>query len=66
MTKGIAYVEVVFCMTCYLRDVAKWADEEYFETRKAEILEAGKEVLDSMSYKTLVHMIKDMEVMKDA
>ena len=62
MEKSNAYVEVIYCMSYYLHDISKWAKEDYFRMRKEEILEAGKEVLDESSYKTLKNLVGDYEV----
>ena len=61
-----AYIEVIHCMKCYLRDTLANCSNEYYNERKAEVLAAAKEVVDAPSYKALLIMVKDMEGRENA
>lgn len=61
-----AYIEVIHCMKCYLRDILAGCPEDYYQERKAEVLAAAKEVVDEPSYKALLIMVENMEGKENA
>ena len=56
-----AYIEVIYCIKCYLRDTLANCGDVYYNERKAEVLAAAREVVDEPSYKALLIMVENVE-----
>lgn len=60
------YTEVIHCMWYYLHDIWGSCSSDYYRKRKAEVLEAAREMLDAVSYKALLRAVEEMEEDRNA